>query len=212
MSRTDRKRPFVVGISGASGSGKSSLAQWLISSLGDNQTALMQEDAYYLSAPARADANFDVPMALDHGLLLTQLDRLRNNESVDMPRYDFTTHQRQPDVQPLTPAPLLLLDGLFVLYSAPIRRRVDFSVFVDTPPDLCLLRRLRRDRISRGRSTDDILRQYEQTVRPGWRDFVAPSRQWADLVVNGEAPLGETGKMVLDRLTQRYPVQTGRGD
>ncbi len=208
MKHAVPKRPIIVGITGPSGSGKSSLAEWLRHALGKRQASLVQEDAYYHSTPSAHSMDFDTPMALDHGLLLQQLDRLCDYEPVDMPCYDFATHQRQAAVQPVTPAGILLLDGLFLLYSAPVRRRLDFSVFVDTPPDICLVRRLRRDRQSRGRSTDDILRQYEQTVRPGWRDFVAPSRQWADLVVDGEVSVAETGKTVLARLQQRYPGST----
>ncbi|MCH8550452.1 MAG: uridine kinase [Natronospirillum sp.] len=184
---------IVIGIAGASGSGKSTLAAGLQTRLEEHLSApvlLLGEDAYYrdqsaLSLAERATQNYDDPAALDHDLLLQHLQQLRSGRSVQQPDYDYTRHTRSDETVLLEPAPCLLVEGLFLLARPALRHELTVSLFVDTAPDLCLLRRLRRDMASRGRTAESVLQQYEQTVRPGYIRHVAPSRAQADTVVDG---------------------------
>ena len=191
----------LVGIAGASGSGKTTLAEGLKAALqqaGWPQTTLLGEDAYYrdqahLALSERATQNYDDPAALDHDLMVRQLEQLAAGRPIDQPVYDYSRHTRAGQTIPLEPSPIILVEGLFVLSAEPLRRTLDLGLFVETSPDLCLLRRLRRDIRERGRTADSVLAQYEATVRPGYLRHVAPSRAHADVIIDGT---GSTSTMI----------------
>lgn len=169
----------IVGIAGGTGSGKTWLANFLRAELGARAT-LISQDWYYkdqsnADAAKRRSLNFDHPRALETGLLIGHLDDLRNGRPVETPRYNFSTHARALRTIPLHPAPVIILEGLFVLHQESILKRLDHSVFVDVPADVRLMRRLRRDVAERSIPTDETLRLYEAFARPMHERFVEPS-------------------------------------
>jgi len=182
----------IIAIAGASASGKSLFAstvyQELVAELGDKRIAILSEDAYYrdqshLSLEQRILTNYDHPSAFEHQLLASHLLALRNNEAIRMPQYSYTQHTRTEETILVQPAKVILVEGILLLTDEHLRSQFDISVFMDTPLDVCLLRRMKRDLEERGRSISSVAEQYENTVRPAFFEFIAPSKQYADLVV-----------------------------
>lgn len=177
----------VIGIAGGSASGKTTVSRALHERLGD-QAALLLHDRYYRTPPPDVPAaswNYDHPDALETELLVAHVDALRRGQVAELPLYDFATHSRSPGVERVEPRPVLLVEGILVLADAALRERMDHTIFVHTPADVRLMRRLRRDVAERGRDPLGVLRQYEDTVRPMHARFVEPSRNYADLVLDG---------------------------
>ncbi|MEM1034981.1 MAG: uridine kinase [Myxococcota bacterium] len=196
--------PFVVGIAGGSGSGKSTIAATLGAALGPSKVVLVEQDAYYrdlshLAPEARARFNFDHPDALDLDLLVGHVDALVAGEAVDKPRYDFAAHVRRPGVARLEPRPVVLVEGILVLAERKLRQRMDLKVFVDTDADLRVIRRIRRDIEHRGRTFAQVRAQYYATVRPMHLAFVEPSKRHADVII----PEGGENRVALDLLLGR---------
>jgi uridine kinase len=194
--KNDRTRTLVIGIAGASGSGKTTLCRRIVERLGESQVLLFQHDAYYhdlerMPVPDPARINYDHPDSLETGLCAAQLAGLRRGEAVEQPVYDFTTHRRTERTVRLEPRPVILVEGILVLAEAELRAQMDLRIFVDTDADICILRRVERDMNERGRSLDSVRDQYFGSVRPGFEQFVYPSRRHADLVVphGGENPV-----------------------
>ena len=183
--------PIIVGIAGGTASGKTTTARAISKRHGERCLWLMH-DRYYRTMPEgfRDDPgryNFDHPDALETERMVADLLQLQRGHAVRVPEYDFATHERQPpDAWPeLEPRPLIIVEGILVLAHAGLREAMDYRVFVHTPADIRLMRRIRRDVQERGRKVLDILDQYERTVRPMHEAFVTPSRHHADLVVDG---------------------------
>ncbi|RUO24028.1 uridine kinase [Aliidiomarina minuta] len=182
----------IIAIAGASASGKSLFAstvyQELVAELGGERISVLQEDAYYrdqshLSFEQRQLTNYDHPAAFEHGLLSEHLQLLRSGQSVEMPQYSYQEHTRLEKSITVSPARVILVEGILLLSDESLREQFDISVFMDTPLDTCLLRRINRDMELRGRSLASITEQYENYVRPAFFDFIFPSKQHADLVV-----------------------------
>jgi len=181
-------RPVVLGVAGGSGSGKSTVVREVRRILGEDVTSVVHHDAYYrdlshLPVDARAGVNFDHPAALETDLMVEHLHALLRGTPMEVPTYDFSTHTRAPDTELLHPTPVVVVDGILILADPRLRATLDLKVFVDTEPDIRLLRRIRRDVATRGRSADSVIAQYEATVRPMHLEFVEPSKRFADLVV-----------------------------
>jgi uridine kinase len=181
----------VVGIGGGTGAGKTTLVDRLRDRF--EPVCVVDVDAYYLDrshvAPdTRSGLNYDEPAAIDIELLLAHLRRLAAGEPVWKPRYSFETHTRV-GVEPLRPAPLVVVDGLFTLWWAELRALLDLKLFVDAPADVRLARRIERDAVGRGRTVESVVAQYRATVAPMHAIYVEPTRGFADLVVvNGGPP------------------------
>ena len=187
----------LVGIAGASGSGKTFLTKKIAANLTSFKVLHLLADHYYkdkthLSMEERARCNYDHPDAIDFPLLVTHLQELRQGRSISHPVYDFTIHNRTTKTITVGPAQVILLDGILIFALPELREILHLKVFVDTPLDLCYIRRLQRDVRERGRSVDSIVQQYLNTVRPMFLQFVQPSKIFADLIVKGE------GKMIAD--------------
>lgn len=179
-----------IGITGGSGSGKTTFARALASRFQPSELLVISLDSYYQdrsqqSFEERTQINYDHPAAFDQELLLQHIKTLRSGEPVDQPIYDYTTHCRNGSTR-VEPAPAIILEGILVLALDSIRPTLDLKVFVDTPSDLRILRRLSRDVAERGRSVDSVVQQYHETVRPMHERYIEPTRLFADVIVPGE--------------------------
>lgn len=178
----------ILGVGGGSGSGKSWLANFLKQKLKDSAVILCQDWYYkdngHLPPEEIKKLNVDHPSAIDTALFLRHLDRLRAGEVVEAPRYDYATHARLPEIHTVRPAPVVIVEGLFILHDPRLRKRLDVSVFIDFPDDLRLIRRVRRDVEHRRIDLEETLRLYEHCVRPMHHKFIQPSGARADHVWN----------------------------
>jgi len=186
--------PLLVGIAGGSGSGKSSLAGALETALGRDRTARICHDAYYrdraaVPPHARHGLNYDVPDAFDQALFVEHLQALRAGRAVSPPAYSFTTHCRTGHLPLVAPRPIVLVEGILLLWDPGVRATLDLRIFLDAPERVRLERRLKRDVSERGRTTDGVLLQFAATVREAHRTYVEPTRAMADLV------LGTSGRL-----------------
>lgn len=196
-------RPYVVGIAGATGSGKTTVAQRLAAAV-EGSVATLQHDSYYrdrpeLSYEQRCGLNFDHPESLETELLIDHVRSLKEGEAVGTPVYDFKTHRRLEETEPVDPAPVIIVEGILVLASLPLRKLFDLRVFVDTDADIRVFRRIRRDIEQRGRTFESVRQQYYSTVRPMTLQFVEPSKRYADIIV----PEGGRNEVALDLLASK---------
>lgn len=204
--------PYVVGIAGGTGSGKTTLAKRLCSALPEGAAAIIHHDAYYRHRPELSDLerdaiNFDHPDALDNALLVRHLDELRAGHAVGVPIYDFETHLRRPETSARTPVPILIVEGILSLADAELRRRMNLKIFVEADSDIRLLRRLRRDVETRGRTLEQVRQQYEASVRPMHLRFVEPSRAEADLVVPAHGENSVAVELVVTKLRAMLGIE-----
>lgn len=195
-------RPYLIGIAGPSCAGKGALAAWLSGRL---QASVLDLDSYYreqrhIPFEERRLLNYDVPRALDKDLLLLQVREIAAGRTVQKPVYDFVRHTRADSVVEFVPAGFVIIDGLFTLYWPELRESMSLKVFVDTPDEECLRRRVSRDTTERGRDVDDVIRQFTNQVLPAAREYVRPTRAFADLVLDGCAPWEVNGALVLERI------------
>lgn len=180
--------PFFIGICGGSGSGKSELARALVAALPHEQAVLVELDSYYhtkLKFPREVYGNFDHPLSLDEDLLVEHLQRLKAGHAIKKPCYDFTVHDRARFFEEISPKPFIIIDGILLFALQQVAQLVDLSVFVDTPADIRLARRLLRDVRERGRTLDDVLAQYLKTVRPMHEEYVEVFKSKTDILVSG---------------------------
>jgi uridine kinase len=195
---------ILIGVAGGTGSGKTSFASKLLERVGPERCLTIAQDAYYrdgstLSAEARAAINYDHPDAFDTSLLIQDLRDLKAGRPVPHLTYDHATYTRQVRADPLTPRPVLLLEGILILAEEPLRRLMDIKLFIDTDADVRILRRLRRDLHFRGRSFESVERQYLESVRPMHLEFVEPSKRYADLII----PEGAENQVALELVAAR---------
>lgn len=193
---------MLIGIAGPSGSGKTALARKLEAAL-PGETSIVSLDSYYrelshLSVSERARVNFDHPDSLDWPLFLDHLSRIRNGEAIPEPVYRFDEHNRASEVTWIRPADWVLIEGILVLHREDVRSRLDLKVYVETPDELCLRRRVDRDTVERGRTVESVHWQYAQTVRPMAAEFVWPQRERADVIVSGQEPFDASVARVAD--------------
>ena len=178
---------LVIGIAGGSGSGKTTLMNNLIDKVGDVITVLSHGNYYKrhdeLSYEERCQLNYDEPGAFDTSLMIYQLDQLRHGQPIDCPVYDFTVHNRSNETIRIVPERVIIVEGILIFESEPLRQLMDIKIFVDADADVRLCRRIKRDVNKRGRSLESVLTQYQQTVKPMHEKYVEPTKKYADLVV-----------------------------
>ena len=178
---------LVIGIAGGSGSGKTTLMKNLIDKFGDVITVLSHDNYYKrhdeLTYEQRCLLNYDEPGAFDTSLMIYQLDQLRHGQAIDCPVYDFTVHNRSNDTIRIVPERVIIVEGILIFESEPLRQLMDIKIFVDADADVRLCRRIKRDVNKRGRSLESVLTQYQQTVKPMHEKYVEPTKKYADLVV-----------------------------
>ena len=195
---------LVIGVAGGSGSGKTTLTRKIISEFGDDITVLCH-DNYYKPHPElpyeqRCKLNFDEPAALETDLMAVQLEQLRRGEAIQCPIYDFAIHNRSERTLTVTPARIILVEGILIFEDPALRELMDIKIFVDTDADTRLCRRILRDVRERGRSLESVLTQYQATVKPMHEKYVEPSKKYADLIVpeGGKNPVAL--EMILSQL------------
>lgn len=179
--------PLIIGVVGGSGSGKTTVARAILASAGV-PAAFLDQDAYYrdlahLTLDERRQVNFDHPDALDNDLLVEHLEALAAGRPIDKPTYDFAAHTRAEETVRIEPARIVLVDGILLFNEPRIRELLDIKVFVDVADDIRFIRRMLRDVAERGRTVEDVVRQYLATVRPMHIEFVEPSKRWADVII-----------------------------
>ena len=204
MSEQQVVRPFVVGVAGGTGSGKTTVSRKIQEAVGPARMAYIQHDYYYvdqshLPPEERARINYDHPESLETSLLVEHLRLLRSGQSIDMPTYDFGAYARQPATRRLAPAPVILVEGILIYTEKALREQMDMKIFVDTDADIRFIRRLRRDLIERGRTLESVVKQYLATVRPMHLEFVEPSKRYADVIV----PEGGNNKVAMEMIISR---------
>ena len=179
---------LVVGVAGGTGSGKTTVTSKIVGYFGDDVVCHIQHDWYYrdhshLTPEERGQVNYDHPDELETSLLKEHISILTGGKSIESPRYDFSSHTRKRETLRLDPRPILVIDGILVLYDEDLRDRMNLKIFVDTADDVRFIRRLKRDLKERDRTVDSVIEQYEATVKPMHDMFVEPSKRHADLII-----------------------------
>lgn len=197
MPTSDHHRPFVIGVAGGSGSGKSTVTRQVLAAIGPQQVAVVMQDDYYrdqshMPPQDRRQQNYDHPDAFDWPLMTQQVAALRRGEAIEMPVYDFSADNRSSTTVTVKPAPVILVEGLFALYDPQLCEMMSLKIYVDTASDVRFIRRLQRDIAERGRSTESVVQQYLQTVRPMHKQFIEPTKRNADVIL----PHGANGPAV----------------
>ncbi|RXT04822.1 uridine kinase [Ammoniphilus sp. CFH 90114] len=203
---------LIIGIAGGSGSGKTTIAQAIQHRLGPDTVQIISQDSYYhdhteLSMEQRAKINYDHPDSFENELLIHHLNQLKKGQAVHIPVYDFSTHTRSHETVYVAPKSVIILEGILILADPELRDVMDAKIFVDTDPDVRILRRAIRDTTERGRTLESIDRQYLSTVKPMHEAFVEPSKKYANVIV----PEGGKNEVAISLLTswvERYLVQS----
>ena len=199
---------MIIGICGGTGSGKTTMARELVTRLGDEVVNLIEQDSYYknlasLPLEERKATNFDHPDSLDIEHLRGDLTELKKGKGIEIPVYDFTTHTRKDEPLRISPRPVTIVEGILILTEPELRELMDIKVFLDTSSDTRLLRRIRRDIQERGRTLEQTLSQYENTIRPMHHLHVEPTKEFADIVVPEEGQGGVLVDMLAALVNQK---------
>jgi uridine kinase len=197
-------RPVIFSVAGGTGSGKTTVARQILQRIGQEHIAYVPHDAYYkhqsnLSLEERRRTNYDHPDSLETSLMIKQVKQLVAGQAVDIPVYDFTVHLRTSETRRVEPAPIVLVEGILIFAEPELRRLFDVKIYVDTDPDIRLIRRLQRDVQERGRTFESVIKQYMTTVRPMHVEFVEPSKRFADVII----PEGGYNEVAIEMVAAR---------
>ena len=198
---------MIIGVAGGTGSGKTTLAKNIAAAFGD-RVAVITHDSYYRqqndkSYEERCKQNYDHPDAFETDLLCHHLEELSKGNSVDIPVYDYTVHNRSERTSRVEPRAVIILEGILIFSDKTLRDMMDLKIFVDTDADERILRRIMRDTEERGRSLDSVINQYLTTVKPMHDAFVEPYKRYADVIVPG----GGSNPAALDMIITRVNKQ-----
>ena len=202
---------LVIGIAGGTGSGKTTIARKVETSVPIEQVNRIEHDSYYrdradLTYEERCELNFDHPSSLETPLMVEHVRELKAGRPVEVPIYDFTKHRRKDETRRVVPKPILIVEGILALAEPELRAEMDIKLYVDTAADIRAFRRIRRDLEQRGRDFESIRKQYYETVRPMHLQFVEPSKRWADLIL----PEGGDNRVALDVLMAKLKSVIGK--
>ena len=197
-------KSLVIGVSGGSGSGKTSVTNKILERLDKTRVVVIEHDSYYKDLSVHGGLtpdkiNFDHPDSLETNLLVQHLKLLREGESVSQPVYNFTTHRRLKETQTIQPKEIIIVDGILIFVDKALRELMDIRIYVDTDADERLIRRIRRDMTERGRSVESVMTQYLNTVKPMHLEFVEPSKHWADIII----PRGAENLVAIDMVVTK---------
>ncbi len=203
---------MIIGICGGTGSGKTTIARAIVESVGAANVVLVEQDSYYrnladMPLDERHQANFDHPDAIDSDMLVNHLIRLKQGLTVEMPLYDFVTHTRSDRIETIEPRPVVIVEGILIFAEPRILDQLDVRIFVDTPDDIRLMRRLRRDITERGRTFERTLEQYERTIRPMHFEFVEPSKRHADIIIPEGSNAGVTVEFLCSMVREKLQAE-----
>ena len=199
-----RKKPIIIGVTGGSGSGKTSVSRAILANFPNAKIAMIEHDSYYkdqshLTFEERVTINYDHPLAFEKVLLLNHLKDLIADRPVDIPIYDYTQHTRSEKSYRQEPQDVFIVEGILVLEDQRLRDLMDIKLFVDTDDDIRIIRRIKRDMQERGRSLDSIIEQYTRVVKPMYHQFIEPTKRYADIVV----PEGVSNLVAIDLINTK---------
>lgn len=206
---TKDKKTLIIGITGGTGSGKSTVCKSIKESIPEENIAIIEQDAYYkdqahLSFEDRLKTNYDHPLAFDNKLLIKHLDMLCNGETIEKPIYDYELHTRDLENTISTEAKdIVIVEGIMILEDEELRNKLDIKIYVDTEDDLRILRRIQRDIKERGRTVDSVIEQYLTTVKPAHDQFIEPYKKYADIII----PEGGQNEVAIDMVIARIKTQ-----
>ena len=197
-------RPKIIGIVGGSGSGKTTVTKRIIDELTQDKVALIEQDYYYkdqshMTMDERVKTNYDHPSAFDNELLYNHLLELIDGKAVELPVYDYVNHTRSKEQKHQEPKDVIIIEGMFGLYSEKLRELMDIKIFVDTDDDVRIIRRIKRDMDERGRSLDSVIEQYLGVVKPMYHQFIEPTKRYADVII----PEGASNTVAIDLITTK---------
>jgi uridine kinase len=197
-----------IGICGGTGSGKTTIARAIVDAVGAERVVLVEQDSYYrnladMPLDERHQANFDHPDSIDSDMLVRHLIRLKQGLTVEMPLYDFVTHTRSDEIEIIEPRPVVIVEGILIFAEPRVLNLLDVRIFVDTPSDIRLMRRLRRDINERGRTFERTLEQYRRTIRPMHFEFVEPSKRHADIIIPEGGQFGVSVKFLCSLVREK---------
>jgi uridine kinase len=206
-------RPVIIGVSGGTASGKTTISEAILDQVGRDRVAFIQQDAYYrdlshLSMEERRQVNFDHPDALENDLLIAHLDALCLGQAVQVPVYDFSAYVRRVETHRIEPRPAILVEGILIFVEKALRERFDIKVYVDADADLRFIRRLQRDIGERQRTLESVIDQYLHTVRPMHMEFVEPSKRYADVII----PTGGFNTIAVDMVVTKIKAMIQAGN
>lgn len=199
-----KKRPIIIGVTGGSGSGKTSVSREILNHFPEHSIMMLEHDSYYkdqshLEFEERLKTNYDHPFAFDTDLLIEHLEVLLNYETIEKPVYDYVHHTRSEETVIQEPRDVIILEGILILEDERLRNMMDIKVYVDTDDDIRIIRRIKRDMEERGRTLDSVIDQYLTVVKPMYHQFIEPTKRYADVVV----PEGGKNHVAIDLINTK---------
>ena len=199
-----RKKPIIIGVTGGSGGGKTSVSKAILANFHDQKIAMIQHDSYYkdqshLTFEERVSTNYDHPLAFDTDLMIEHINELIAGRPVDIPIYDYTLHTRSEKTYRQEPQDVIIVEGILVLEDKRLRDLMDIKLFVDTDDDIRIIRRIKRDMEERGRSLDSVIEQYTSVVKPMFHQFIEPTKRYADIII----PEGASNVVAIDLINTK---------
>ncbi|MFV0560240.1 MAG: uridine kinase [Enterococcus sp.] len=199
-----KSKPIIIGVTGGSGSGKTSVSHAIFNNFPDHSIMMLEQDSYYkdqsdLSFEERLKTNYDHPFAFDSDLLLEHLEKLLDYQTIEKPVYDYVAHTRSDATIIQEPKEVIILEGILILDDKRLRDLMDIKVYVDTDDDIRIIRRIKRDMEERGRTLDSVIEQYLREVKPMYHQFIEPTKRYSDIIV----PEGGENHVAIDLITTK---------